>query len=303
MGARPAAGDAPRPPPRRVVGGVGDDAVERRAATAAGRAGPGHRRAPAGHQPERRLLVVPRVPGRRCAVPGEPRALRPGDVVGHRRADGHQLGGRRRAALGRPGARPPSPGSRRSTPSTPRPAHRGTRRCERATCRGPSPRSCPNRTAARPGPSAQASWWRCPCTTWALPTRRSRCRRPPIAAMGPILAESIRRRPHEALAVALDRRSIDRRLAQAGDAGPAHRAGQPHPSARAPRRARRRTPPATASATSTSTASSPSTTPDGHRIGDEVLVATAGRLGRAAPVAPTSWRGSAATSSRSPARA
>lgn len=37
---------------------------------------------------------------------------------------------------------------------------------------------------------------------------------PTDPAMGPILAESIRRRPHEALAVALDRRSIDRRLAR-----------------------------------------------------------------------------------------
>jgi diguanylate cyclase (GGDEF)-like protein/PAS domain S-box-containing protein len=104
---------------------------------------------------------------------------------------------------------------------------------------------------------------------------------PADPAMGPILAESIRRRPHEALAVALDRRSIDRRLA---------RLAMQDSLTELANRARlldcldelSKGPDGYGICYVDLDRFKPINDAHGHRIGDEVLVATAGRLVRAA---------------------
>ena len=104
---------------------------------------------------------------------------------------------------------------------------------------------------------------------------------PTDPAMGPILAESIRRRPHEALAVALDRRSIDRRLA---------RMAMQDSLTELANRARllERLDELSAGPDGYGICYvdldrfKPINDAHGHRVGDEVLVATAGRLLRAA---------------------
>jgi diguanylate cyclase (GGDEF)-like protein/PAS domain S-box-containing protein len=104
---------------------------------------------------------------------------------------------------------------------------------------------------------------------------------PADPAMGPILAESIRRRPHEALAVALDRRSIDRRLARL--------AMQDSLTELANRAAilerlddLSKGPDGYGICYVDLDRFKPINDAHGHRVGDEVLVATAGRLLRAA---------------------
>jgi diguanylate cyclase (GGDEF)-like protein/PAS domain S-box-containing protein len=104
---------------------------------------------------------------------------------------------------------------------------------------------------------------------------------PADPAMGPILSESIRRRPHEALAVALDRRSIDRRLA---------RLAMQDPLTELANRTRllerldelSKDPAGYGICYVDLDRFKPINDAHGHRIGDEVLVATAGRLVRAA---------------------
>lgn len=104
---------------------------------------------------------------------------------------------------------------------------------------------------------------------------------PADPAMGPILAESIRRRPHEALAVALDRRAIDRRLARLAMQDPlTELANRTRLMERLDELAH--SPKGYGICYVDLDRFKPINDLHGHRLGDEVLVATAGRLVRAA---------------------